>query len=89
MADEDFAVCIKADKVRHIELQLRRPIELFQPLRLSPLPFKSLAQSPKHDDESERKTLNDVLRDIGAAEIICEKAHRTLKSKLIDLMVRD
>lgn len=89
MADEDFAVCIKAGKVRHIELQLWSPIELFQPIRLSRPPFKSLAQSPKHDDKSERETLNGLLRNNGATGIMCEKAHHSLKSRLVDLVVRD
>jgi hypothetical protein len=89
IADEDFAVCIRADKVRHIELQLRRPFELFQPVRVSQPPFKSLAQSPKLDNKSEREILNDLLRDNGATGIMCEKAHRTLKSRLIDLVFRD
>jgi hypothetical protein len=72
MADEDFEPCIKTDKVMHVELRLRQPFEFFLPPRPPVQLIKSVCQSPLHNEETERETLNGLLRSYGAG-VLCER----------------
>lgn len=72
MADDDFRVCIRTDKIKHIELRVRQPFEFFVPQRLSGPLFASLFQSPIHTEKAERETLNELLGDASAG-IVCER----------------
>ncbi len=74
MFDEQFEGSIKANKVRHVEVQSARPIELFKPLRLPPQPFSFLEQSSHHNSEEERQILSQLLIEHGVSEYGCERA---------------
>jgi hypothetical protein len=62
LIDQNFNSNVKCSPRRHVLLQIRRELSLFQPLRVAPVPFLSWAQSPRHFNAQEVELINGALK---------------------------
>jgi hypothetical protein len=74
MADENFAVQIKHEPIRHLKLQIQPSFDAFVPLRLPPIFFERVSQSPIHRNDMEREIIDQLLAKNGRNDMRCEKA---------------
>jgi hypothetical protein len=62
LIDENFNANVKQSPRRHLLLQVRRELLLFQPVFIAPVPFLNWAQSPSHVNSQEIDRINNVLK---------------------------
>ncbi len=69
--DDNFKVNIKPLPRRHVALQIRRELILFQPLLIRPVPFLHCARNPSRCDLKELSSINNILRDNMRSDLHC------------------